>query len=950
LGHVRIALAIVSLLVLSIVAPVIPLAAEDDAAEENDDDLCVKYMGISTEVWGPYVVTDIVSTIENIRNVPVAHTFTFRIPCGSFISNFSIKVNGSVYYADVLEAVVAQDKYDNVMQRGGTAGLVASKGDSVFAYSLCFAPRETIRMSLRYEQVLLRTFGQYEYRLNMTCTQDPLPIKLFAFYAAVNSMTPVLNWSTDGDDGFFDVDVVSDKELEIEMVRRDYVPATDLVIRWRPSYCPLAGNMYFGSKDGLTYFMHLFDPEPLGYDETHIPKDFVFVLDRSGSMSGRKFEQSKEALSMIYRSLNELDRFSFVQFDGSSEIYSDTLIDVTNKSKRDILDFIDELSTGGSTNIHAGLIDAIEIMKGSHKAMPVIVLLSDGKDNTGIYEDSLFRQSIMENNVVDAAIFSIALGGGADWAMLEKVSLENNGRMIWVTEDEDVESSIAEFVASFSYPMLMNLTFDYGPGIVDIHPEKVRSHYIGSEVLVTGRFVPPIDFVSVLINATGPTGPIGMNETFTIPVEGEYDFVPRFWALKRIQTLQGQMKYDGVDNDTIKEIVDIATDFHFVTDYTSLYVELPEEFTNRTVPETEEQETSEGGSTAPGGIGSGQGQGQGNGIYDSGSSGSSGTSGPGIYLSSPNTGSGSGSSGGGGWGPSAPTDKKADPDGDKLTNLEEFRAHTNPLNPDTDSDGLDDYEEVVLMGTDPTDKDCDGDGLWDSQEVGCPDGSIHFTGTDPWRFDTDGDGIGDGDDDEDGDGLPNGREWEYGPLKGIPIDWLNPKDPDCDGDNVTDHDELVGNPRNGHQTSLPLNPDTDSDGLPDDVDPRTWAFDWFPHTRVMSEDIIGDNLTISLSLGCPFTFEGYLEMNITHDIETGGNWTRMSTDTRMAVQVWMDSADGLVPVSDKAITSLDGAFKLSCTIGEGTGIESITLLIVVSIHERVASKPCTRVCTLSVTS
>jgi outer membrane protein OmpA-like peptidoglycan-associated protein len=146
-----------------------------------------------------------------------------------------------------------------------------------------------------------------------------------------------------------------------------------------------------------------------------------------------------------------------------------------------------------------------------------------------------------------------------------------------------------------------------------------------------------------------------------------------------------------------------------------------------------------------------------------------------------------------------------DPDRDGLTNDEEKQLGTDPNNPDTDGDGLNDGDEVHLYHTDPLKYDTDGDGLSDGDEV------LKYH-TDPLKYDTDGDGLSDGDEvlkyhtdplkyDTDGDGLSDGDEvlkYHTDPLKY-----------DTDGDGLSDGDEVLK-----YHTD-PLKYDTDGDGLSD---------------------------------------------------------------------------------------------------------------------------------------
>jgi outer membrane protein OmpA-like peptidoglycan-associated protein/opacity protein-like surface antigen len=149
-----------------------------------------------------------------------------------------------------------------------------------------------------------------------------------------------------------------------------------------------------------------------------------------------------------------------------------------------------------------------------------------------------------------------------------------------------------------------------------------------------------------------------------------------------------------------------------------------------------------------------------------------------------------------------------DKDHDGLTRGQELKLGTDPNNPDTDGDGINDGDEVLKYHTNPLKKDTDGDGLSDYDEIF----KYH---TDPLKVDTDGDGLSDGDEvlkyhtdplkvDTDGDGLSDGDEvlkYHTDPLK-----------VDTDGDGLTDGEEVLK-----YHTD-PLKVDTDGGGVGDGVE------------------------------------------------------------------------------------------------------------------------------------
>ncbi len=563
-------------LMLLAAAPASLVLASDGGGPQRAAVPVLKQLTYSADIAGPYARTQITALLVNPSTDKANHTFVFVVPQGALMSNFSLTVDGVVYYAEVLEKQTAEEKYKTAVDDGRTAGLLASLGDSLFTYGVSLSPGETVEVSLAYEQLLLKANGRYRYELDLTA--DPKPLKAGTMHLSVDvrSTSEDTEVTTSGYDDSMNVQETSSSSFVVTNERAPFVPSEDVAVEWATVPGALEGEMLFGQHEGMGYFVHIFGPDPSSESGEVLPKDFVFVVDKSGSMSRTKMGQAKEGVDVIYSSLDVEDRFSLVKFDTSWQAYSSKLVRATKEEVAKLRTYVQSISSGGGTNIHSAMIAALDIFKAAEEPVPIIVLLSDGRANSGLYARSEFRQDVLEKNTVDASIYCIALGSNADWNFLEAMALENHGAAIWVGEDEDVPTAIASFVRSFSSPVLSGISFEYGPEVVDVMPTSVRAHYAGSEVLVTGRFLLPSGPIRATMFSRGVDGPVTSEHSFGLPGTLDDGVVARMWALHRIKSLEDRMKWDGEDNETIRQVIDLAIEFNLATERTSMLVELPE--------------------------------------------------------------------------------------------------------------------------------------------------------------------------------------------------------------------------------------------------------------------------------------------------------------------------------------------------------------------------------------
>ncbi|XP_053570492.1 inter-alpha-trypsin inhibitor heavy chain H3 [Bombina bombina] len=560
-------------------------------------------VNIDSKVTSRFAHNVITSRAINRANKSQEVFFDVDMPKTAFITNFSMIIDGVTYEGVIKEKEVAKQQYQKAVSRGQTAGLVKASGRKTekFTVSVNVASESKVTFELVYEELLKRNLGKYEMFIKVKPKAlvkkfkididiyEPQGITFLDANAtfATNDLWPVIQKSFSGNKGHISFNPTIDQQrscpdCETTLLDGDFTVTYD-VNRDSPGKLQVVNG----------YFVHYFAPSKLPV----VPKNAIFVIDRSGSMWGQKMKQTKEALLKILEDIKEHDHFNFITFDGRLEVWKEKLMPATPQNVEEARIFVNSIYDRGMTNINDPLIKAIELLNTAHELKEVpersaslIILLTDGQATEGEADPARIQQNVKNAGQGKYTLYCLGFGSGVDYNFLEKLALENSGVARRIYEDSDAALQLQGFYDEVATPTLVNIELQYPENAIsDITQNNYRNYFDGSEIVVAGRITDnDLNTFTADIKAEGANDLIKYTENIDLQnkddalKQQEYifgDYIERLWAYLTIQQLLEKRIYaDPSEKQNLTEkALELSLKYKFVTPLTSMVVTKPEE-------------------------------------------------------------------------------------------------------------------------------------------------------------------------------------------------------------------------------------------------------------------------------------------------------------------------------------------------------------------------------------
>jgi Ca-activated chloride channel homolog len=530
-------------------------------------------------------------TFKNTGSGQIEASFVFPLPYDGAIDQLTLLVDGKEFPAKLLTKEEARKRYEEIVRTNRDPALLEWVGTGMFQTSVFPIPAGATRtVTLRYTQLCRRSAGLTDFLFPLSTAKytDGL-LKKLKLNVAIDSPVDLKNIYSPTHE--VKIERTGKRQALVKFAAEETVPTDDFRLFFDAGDQPVAASIvsYRPEKDEPGYFLLLATPEIQSQDDDGDDADtekaqpagktVIFVVDRSGSMSGEKMDQAKEALKFVLNNLKQGDMFNIVAYDSEVEAFRPELQKFDDDSRNAAIGFVNGLFAGGSTNIDGALNRGLGMLEDADRPSYVI-FLTDGLPTVGEMNESTIAKQAAAANKIRARLFAFGVGYDVNSRLLDRLARDNFGRSEYVRPNENIETAVSSLYRRIGAPVMTDVELSInvddadaadGDAINRLYPQGKFDLFAGDQAVIVGRYNVPGDAKATLAGKLA-----GEWKKFHFPAElaahSDDDanaFVAKLWATRRVGEIIDEIDLKGRNDELVNELVELATKHGILTPYTS---------------------------------------------------------------------------------------------------------------------------------------------------------------------------------------------------------------------------------------------------------------------------------------------------------------------------------------------------------------------------------------------
>jgi len=354
----------------------------------------------------------------------------------------------------------------------------------------------------------------------------------------------------------------------VKLQDKKAIPNKDFVLKYTTTTKDIGDTLlpYFDARGG--FFTLILQPPQQVPPEWIVPKEMIFVIDKSGSMSGFPIETAKKTMALCIENLNPKDTFNLMTFEGGVGFCFPGPVPDTPENRAKAQEYLASLEGSGGTE----MMKAIEAcLADQHDAQRVriVCFMTDGY----VGNDMAIIEAV-QRNAGTARVFSFGIGRSVNRFLLDGLANAGRGDVEHVLDETRAGAAAQKFYDRVSTPVLTDIEIDWGGlPVEEVLPARIPDLFSAKPVVVKGRYT---GAASGVITLRGQRGTEGFERQISVDLPGESkrsEVIATLWAREKVEHLMNQNLagiQQGQPDPQIKQaIVDLGLAYRLLTQFTS---------------------------------------------------------------------------------------------------------------------------------------------------------------------------------------------------------------------------------------------------------------------------------------------------------------------------------------------------------------------------------------------
>jgi Ca-activated chloride channel family protein len=455
------------------------------------------------------VIADVVitQTYANNGTRPLNARYIFPASTRAAVHGMKMTVGEDVIHAEIAERQAAQKKFNQAKQQGQSASLLKQQRPNVFSMNIAnIMPGDIIDIELHYTELLIPTAGVYEFVYptvvgpryssqpeseapptdqwikNPYLQQGSKPGTKFSIHTTVSTGMALQELVCPSH--AIETRWESDSVAKIDLAdTAEFGGDRDFILNFRLAGEKIQSGLLLFEGEDENFFLLMVQPPQRVLPEDIPPREYIFIVDVSGSMNGFPLKTSKKLLNNLIGNLKETDKFNVILFAGGSRLMAASSVPATTGNIRKAVRLIDKQRGGGGTELLSALRKGLALPRDEAFSRTMIIV-TDGYIGA---ESDVFEE--IQANLNRTNVFAFGIGSSVNRYLIEGMAKAGQGEPFVVTQPRQAHAAAERFRRYVQAPVLTHIELEFDNfETYDIEPPAIPDLFANRPVAVFGKW------------------------------------------------------------------------------------------------------------------------------------------------------------------------------------------------------------------------------------------------------------------------------------------------------------------------------------------------------------------------------------------------------------------------------------------------------------------------------